>query len=137
MIRINLLRCIILFSRGSQIVATTYNRCKSHISPLIQTLWTYPIASSYWTSFFKTFSEIFGIPFKPSPLTAIFDVAKGDLNLSKRQANVEAFTLLVARHLILLNCKQASPPSHIHWIRALFFFFLFLHLEKMNHQSVD
>ncbi len=52
----------------------------------------------------ETFSELSGIPFEP--LTATFGVVAGDLNLSKQQANVAAFTSLLARSLILLLWRQ-------------------------------
>lgn len=56
----------------------------------------------YWHSFFKSISDILGIPISPSPQIAIFGVPPDELATTSLQRNVMAFASLIARQNILL-----------------------------------
>ena len=103
------------------------NRCKNSPATLAHMFWLSPKLVSYWSSIFDALSKILKRPIAPNPLTAVFGIqCEGD-NLFRAQSNSIASVTLIAR--ILLNWKQATPPSFKHWIRDTL---QFLKLEKLR-----
>ena len=93
------------------------DRCKTLPATLAHMFWSCPKLSQYWTSIFKTLSDCFGHVLDPDPVLAIFGVAGENSPLRGSNKVVARFTTLLARRLILLNWKQANPPSHTMWRR--------------------
>lgn len=105
------------------------NRCKHSPATLAHTFWFCPMLSGYWSSIFEALTNVFEKPIHPNPLTAIFGIQCEDDRLPRTQSNCIAYVTLLARRLILLNWKQATPPSFKHWVRDTL---QFLKLEKIR-----
>lgn len=99
-----------------------------NLSPatLAHTFWFWPKLSGYWSSIFNALSKIFKSPINPNPLTAIFGIKCEDDHPPRAQSDCIAFVTLLARRIIPLNWKQATPSSYKHWVRDT------LHLLKLE-----
>ena len=104
------------------------NRCKNSLATLAHMFWLCLTLVSYWSSIFDSLSKILKRPIAPNPLTDVFGIQCDGDHLLRAQSNCIAFVTLIARRLILLNWKQAMPPSFKHWIRDT----QFLKLEKLR-----
>jgi hypothetical protein len=93
------------------------NTCKNSPATLAHMFWPCPKVVNYWSPIFESISKILKRPIAPNPLTAVFGIQFEGDNLFRAQSNCIAFVTLIARRLILLNWKQATPPSFKHWIR--------------------
>lgn len=93
------------------------NQCKSSPATLAHTFWFCPRLSGYWSSIFDALSKIIKRPINPNPLTAIIGVQGENVHLTRTQSDCIAFVTLLARRIILLNWKQAAPPTFKHWVR--------------------
>lgn len=62
---------------------------------------------------------MFGIPFKPFPLTAMFRLVVEETHLPQYKLDAIAFASLTDRILILLKWKDETSPTYTHWIRDL------------------
>ena len=93
------------------------NRCNFSPATLAHTFWSCPRLSGYWSSIFDALPKIVERPIEPNPLTAIFGIQCEDDHLPRAQSDRIAFVTLLARRIILLNWKQAAPPSYKHWVK--------------------
>ena len=93
----------------------TCPRCKQVPANICHMFWSCSRLSEFWANIFRTFSLVYEEEIEPNPLTAIFDVAPKEANLSTSQRKAIAFSSLLARRLILFNWIKAIPPSHKRW----------------------
>lgn len=105
-------------------------RCKQTAASLSHMFWGCSALSSFWSQIFSTLSKTLHKPIDPNPLTSILGII--DQNVVKRQSErkVILFTCLLARRLILLNWKQAEPPTYVNWFRDVM---MHLELEKIRY----
>uniref|UniRef100_A0AAR2IMM0 Reverse transcriptase domain-containing protein n=1 Tax=Pygocentrus nattereri TaxID=42514 RepID=A0AAR2IMM0_PYGNA len=81
-------------------------RCKKDPGTLSHMFWTCPQLLDFWMGIFNTFSHIWNINFKPNPLTGLFGVVPVDILVTSDQSEVEAFSTLLARRMILCRWKK-------------------------------
>ena len=89
------------------------NRCKTVPATLYHMFWGCP-----------------ELTISPCPLTAIFGVVPENISAVTHQHKALAFSSLLAQRLILLNWKNAAPPTHTHLIRSIM---SNLKLEKIRY----
>lgn len=105
------------------------DRCSQKPCNLTHMFWTCTKLFNYWQLFFKSISDILGVPVTPSPQIAIFGVPPDELKTTSLQNNVIAFASLIARRKILLLWKSPQPPTFKSWLNDLLFL---LKLEKVK-----
>lgn len=107
-------------------------RCRGQPADLIHMFWLCPNLSTFWTTIFKAYSDMFGTRLDPDPISALFGVVSEESRavLPLKAHVVIAFTTLLARRLILFKWKQNTPPSFTHWVKDVMYF---LHLEKIKY----
>lgn len=108
-------------------VDASCSRCSFSPANLTHSFWSCPSLETYWSGVFKTLSEVLNISIEPNPLTAIFGISAD--TVTKIQADVIAFTSLLARRRILFGWKSSTPPSLARWMEDIM---LFLKLEKIK-----
>ena len=111
-------------------IDSTCDRCKKDTASLFHMFWSCPLLTQFWQSIFETLARIFRLPLQPSPLSAIFGVVPAGADLNATQANLLAYTTLLARRLILFKWKDPKAPSYAHWIREVM---QSLKLEKIRY----
>lgn len=104
-------------------------RCSFSPANLTHTFWSCPQLKHYWSSVFKTLSEVLGIDIQPCPLIAIFGVPDETLAINRNQSDIIAFASLLARRRILLVWRSPTPPSVAAWLGEVM---SFLKLEKIK-----
>lgn len=105
-------------------------RCKQAVASLSHMFWGCSELSTFWSKIFSTLSKALLKTIDLNPLTAILGIV--DQKVIKRQSErkVILFTCLLARRLILLNWKQAEPPTYVNWFRDVM---MHLELEKIRY----
>lgn len=111
-------------------VSPSCNRCKMIPATHAHMFWTCAALEEFWSLIFKTISDCLNKKVAPCPFIALFGTSRVTLTLSKSEADCIAFVTLLARRLILLRWKGASPPTFTHWISDVLYF---LKLEKLKH----
>ena len=106
------------------------DRCGQSPASSAHMFWYCPRIATYWQKIFQSFSDIIGRVIDPKPLTAIFGVKEPDLVLSNSQYNTITFISLLAHRLILINWKQARPPTHSALLKDVM---QHLQLEKIKY----
>lgn len=69
------------------------------------------LAKSFWKDILKYFSLMYKFPIEPKPLLAIFETSPENIGLKVGICRVNTLTMLLARHLILLNWEKQSPNT--------------------------
>lgn len=97
------------------------DKCKQTTATLYHMFWSCSKLDNFWSSFFDTMSQIYGVDIQPSPLIAILGIIpesdQGSFPAYLQRAF--AFSSLLARRLILFKWKDTTPPIHNHWIRDM------------------
>lgn len=106
------------------------DRCRQAPATLYHTFWLCPELISFWTSIFKSISDVFRLKVEPCPLVALFGLNPSKVSLSSLQSNALAFCLIIAKRIILLNWKNPSPPNFFHWMYDLL---QFIQIEKIRY----
>ncbi len=96
--------------------SNTCNRCQQSPANHTHMFWSCPRLTEFWSKIFDTFEKTYYILATPNHLTALFGITF-EPNLPSTTQYVVAFTTLLARTLILLKRKHASPPSYDRWIK--------------------
>lgn len=111
------------------------DRCKIAEGTLFHMLWLCPSLYNYWTSIFRTLSLVLDINLDPSPFCALFgvNIAVGT-QLNKSQKHVVAFTLLLAKKVILTKWKDSEAPKHCQWLSEIL---SCLSLEKVRCSNIN
>ena len=115
----------------------TCDRCKIADATLAHMFWFCPALERFWRSIFDALSTTFGVRIAPNPLIAIFGISPDHVGIQSGGNRIISFTTLLARRLILLGWKEATPPTFTHWLRDVL---LNLRLEKIRctlHGSRD
>lgn len=112
----------------------TCDRCRQAPATLYHTFWLCPELIPFWSSIFKSISDIFLLKLEPSPLVALFGLNLTNVSLSSLQSNALAFCLIIAKRIILLNWKNPSPPNYFHWMYDLL---QFIQIEKIRYTIKD
>lgn len=113
------------------------DRCNNTPADLSHMFYFCPKLNNFWTSVFKTMSDILGKDLQPSTLISLFGTPEDHTTLTSKQADIVAYASLLARRRILLDWKSPKPPSFNVWLKDLVFF---LKLEKIKftlRSSVD
>lgn len=104
---------------------TCCDRCQQEPASLTHMFWTCPKLSDFWYSIFNTKSEICGVLLVTMcPFVAIFGVIPKNVGLTELQANMIAFSPLLARRMILLKWKETTPPVYGHWVKEVMHYVL-------------
>ena len=91
--------------------------------------WSCPSLTKFWSDIFNAYSKRFRKVISPNPICALFGFTPETRSIRGKAFVVIAFTSLLARRLILLACKQTTPPSFTRWIKETMYF---LKLEKIK-----
>lgn len=91
----------------------TCDRCRQAPATLYHTFWLCPALTSFWTSIFKSISDVFILDVEPCPLVVLFGLNPIKVSLSLVQSNALAFCLIIAKRLILMNWKNPHPVIYI------------------------
>ncbi len=113
------------------IVSMTYKIWQIRVSAARVVCLNWPAGvAPLWPERFHYLSKVFSTTIDPHPLIAIFCVRPENCRWQSNlhMYSVVAFTNLLAWSLILSNWKNSKPPSHIRWIKVLFY----LSLEKIK-----
>ena len=105
-------------------------RCHLEPASIGHMFWRCSSLTPFWNSIFNVFSDLCNTSIEPNPITAIFGVPTDDTQVSSVQANVIAFSSLIARRLILRNWKSDKPPTFSSWVRDVL---SFIPLEKLRY----
>uniref|UniRef100_A0A8P4GNT1 Reverse transcriptase zinc-binding domain-containing protein n=1 Tax=Dicentrarchus labrax TaxID=13489 RepID=A0A8P4GNT1_DICLA len=101
-------------------VADACNRCHQSPADLMHMFWSCPKLTGFWAKIFDTLQMAYDFVADPHPLSALFGIPSNN-TLSAKARHSMAFCTLLARRLILLNWKQAFPPSHDRWIKEVLY----------------
>ena len=104
-------------------------RCKAQPADHIHMFWSCPRLTKFWSDIFNAYSIMFRKVVSPNPICALFGFTPETRSIRGKAFVVIAFTSLLARRLILLSWKQATPPSFTRWIKETMYF---LKLEKIK-----
>lgn len=111
-------------------VDPTCDRCHLAAASHIHMFWSCSALFSYWQRIFDTLSDVTGKRMEPNAVTALFGVISATAPFSLEERSFIAFVSLLARRLILLKWKSATPPSHLHWVKDVLYF---AKLEKIRY----
>ena len=81
--------------------------------------WSCPKLTQFWESIFDALTTVLHCSLTPLPPIAIFGVVPAGVHLNATQANLVAYSTLLARRLILFKWKEASPPAFAHWVQEV------------------
>ena len=91
------------------------NRCNQSPADYMHMFLLCPKLSAFWSAVFGTISTVLDKPAHLDPLSALFGFSP-TLITSKNAKQVIAYTILLARRLILLKWTHSTPPTHNKWI---------------------
>lgn len=94
------------------------NRCNQSPADFIHMFWSCSKLTDFWLKIFNTLHTAYHCISNPNPLSALFGISHGSTLTAEAQHSL-AFCTLLARRLILLNWKQALPPSYDRWIKEV------------------
>lgn len=89
--------------------------CRPHSRVLVM-----PKSSWIGSKIFDTLHMAYNFVANPHPLSALFGIPHSDILTAEAQHSM-AFCTLLARCLILLNWKQALPPSYDRWVKEVLY----------------
>lgn len=98
------------------------DRCKDTPASHAHMFWSCIKLRDFWCTVFETLSGFLGESIIPCPLIGIFGVIPASYKLTKIQTHCIAFTMLLAKRLILMRWKDEKPPSSKQWIHDVLFF---------------
>lgn len=88
-------------------------RCHQAIATIGHMFWSCPALTNFWIRIFEPLMHMCGRLIPPYPVTAVFGIMSGEVQISTSQARAIAFASLLARRLILRQWKSAKSPSFL------------------------
>ena len=116
------------WQRYVPVTVTLVTTCKQSPADHAHMSWTCLRLTNFWSDIFQTFKQAFNTNLEPNPLTALFGLPQTK-NLPSTTQRVMAFTILLARVIILLKWKYVSSLSHNSWLCEIL---QCLQLEKLR-----